>query len=271
MRIVLTRWPHQAGRLEEGLRAAGIDVGFLPLTEQRLPADLTVLRAAVTDLAEGRFQWLLLTSATTVWALQEAGWDGDVPEGTRIGVTGPGTAQALPSAAPQAWMPHREASAAGILAELPAPRPGEQVLLPQSAQARPQLVNGLRSAGWEVTQVTAYETVDRVREGTLPPSGADDRCAGVVGPAELAGAEAVLITSSTAARAWARLTLPGESDTPALLAIGRPTAQTLDELQLSARMLEDVSAAAVLRALGVAPGPEHARPRPVDRRPGTGH
>ena len=144
MRILLTRWPSQSGRLEQGLRAAGLDVGFLPLTDQRLPEDLTALRAALTELASGRFSWLLLTSGTTVWALQQASWDGTVPSGTRVGVTGAGTARVLAErmGATDVWMPRDEASAAGMLAELPRPfsddrSRGQRMLLPQSAQARP--------------------------------------------------------------------------------------------------------------------------------------
>lgn len=270
MRIILTRWPDQAGPLEEGLQAAGVDVGFLPLTEQRLPPDLAPLRAAVAELAGGRFDWLLLTSGTTVWALQEAGWDGHVPSGTRVGVTGPGTARVLPEAAGQeAWMPRREASAAGILTELPEPAPGQRILLPQSAQARPQLVEGLRAAGWEVTHLTAYETISRVSAGALPRSGAAvstagavdiagaaggaDGEAGVVDVGGLSAADTVLITSSTAAEAWAQLgsvradSEPGER--PRLLAIGRPTAHTLRSLDLPAITLDDVTAGAVMRAL----------------------
>ena len=49
MRIALTRDPAQAGPLEAGLRAAGLDVQFLPVTEQRLPADTTELTSALAD------------------------------------------------------------------------------------------------------------------------------------------------------------------------------------------------------------------------------
>lgn len=244
MRIVLTRWPHQAGQLEAGLREVGVDVGFLPVTEQRLPQDLGELQAAVADLAAGRVDWLLLTSRTTVWALQQAGWDGTVPSGTRIGVTGSGTAQALPRGSEDVWMPHREASAAGILTCLPDAEPGERVVLPQSAQARPQLVEGLRASGRDVTQVTAYETVSRVTDGSLPPS----QDPGALGPGDLTDADVMLVTSSSAARAWSQLKL-ADGVRPRLLAIGRPTAVTLAELGLPARTLDGVSAGAVMRAL----------------------
>ncbi|GAB3187551.1 uroporphyrinogen-III synthase [Nesterenkonia suensis] len=250
MRIILTRWPDQAGRLEEGLQAAGVDVGFLPLTRQRLPTDLTPLRDAVGRLTAGQFDWLLLTSGTTVWALQQAGWDGTVPSVTRIGVTGAGTARSLPPAVrDRVWMPQREASAAGILTELPEPASGERILLPQSAQARSQLVEGLRAAGWEVTHTTAYETVRRVHAGALPPSGlTGEEAVDVVDTGDLSTSDTVLITSSTAARAWSQLRL-ADGVRPRLLAIGRPTAQALRELELPARTLDDVTAGAVMRAL----------------------
>uniref|UniRef100_UPI0023F8BCA8 uroporphyrinogen-III synthase n=1 Tax=Micrococcus terreus TaxID=574650 RepID=UPI0023F8BCA8 len=61
-RIVLTRQPVQAGRLEQDLRDAGCTVRFLPLTDFELPADLTQLRRALERLGAGEYAWLLLTS-----------------------------------------------------------------------------------------------------------------------------------------------------------------------------------------------------------------
>lgn len=180
MRIALTRDPAQAGPLEAGLRAAGLQVQFLPLTEQRLPADTAELTTTLERLARGDFSWLLLTSGNTVRALHRMGWDGTVPEGVRIGVVGPGTARVLEELTQlsEPWMPTAEQSAAGIIEEMPVPAPGETptVFLPQSAQARAELREGLTALGWEVTAVSAYETGFLVTEGRLEPENPRTGC-----------------------------------------------------------------------------------------------
>lgn len=230
-RILLTRRLSQAGSLEAGLREAGYEVGFLPLTEQRLPEDLGELSAAITGLERGDFAVVALTSGNTVRSLLTAGWSGTLPEETDAAVTGPGTARVLQELTEitDPWMPTREASAEGILAEIPhPPEPEMRLLLPQSAQARPRLAEGLRELGWRVTTVTAYETVPLP---ALP--------AGV----ELSGDDVLLITSSSAAEAYAGLGLAAQ---PVLLAIGRPTAESMETLGLScAGVLSEITAAGV--------------------------
>lgn len=268
MRIALTRDPAQAGPLEAGLRAAGLQVQFLPLTEQRLPADTAELTTALDRLGRGDFSWLMLTSGNTVRALHRMGWDGTVPEGVRIGVVGPGTARVLEELTQlsEPWMPAAEQSAAGIIEEMPVPEPGETptVLLPQSAQARAELREGLTALGWEVTAVSAYETGFLVTDGRLEPGESPHRLLPAPDTADildldqlaadlrrdrLTGVDAVvlLVTSSSAADALADLGVP---ERVRLLAIGRPTAKTLTRRGIPARVLREPSADAVLAALG---------------------
>lgn len=229
MRIVLTRSPQQAGRLEKELAEAGLDAAHLPLTRQVLPPDPEPLTMALRRLGVGEFDWLILTSSNTVRFLFQGGWDGLVPDRTRVGVVGPGTASSLTerTGISDVWMP-QDHSAAGILNELDA-APGA-LLLPQSAQARPQLAEGLRAAGWDVTQVPAYDTVPVEGELPLQP-GPDD---------------VVLLTASSAAREWHRRGLTAGT----VLAIGEPTARTLRELGAPAdAVLPEPTAAGVLAAL----------------------
>lgn len=230
MRIVLTRAPSQAGLLEAGLEEAGVEVGFFPLTEQRLPADPQALTMAITELERGAFDWLLITSGNTVRFLKRAGWSG-CTGGARTGVVGAGTASVLHELTGIAdpWRPQHEASAAGILEELPIPRPGGRLLLPQSAQARPALREGLMERGWAVTAATAYETVPL----SAPRGGPD-------------GADVLLITSSSAAEAWVTCEAPPVT----VLAIGEPTAETLRRLgRPASAVLSEPTAAGVLAAL----------------------
>lgn len=246
-RILLTRRPAQAGPLEAGLREAGFEVDFLPLTAQRLPEDRTELTAAIDRLEQGDFTVIMLTSGNTVRSLLTAGWSGDLPEDTEAAVTGPGTARVLQELTEiiDPWMPTREASAEGILAEIPHPSEDDcRLLLPQSAQARPRLAEGLAELGWEVTTATAYETVPLDDPlGAAPLPGGTSGVGSSAGP----GGDVLLLTSSTAAQAAARLQLPAQLR---LLAIGRPTAQTMEEFGLPcAGVLPEVSAAGVRQAL----------------------
>lgn len=212
----------------------------MPLTQQILPADLGELESTVSRLQQGEFSWLMLTSGNTVRTLLRCGWAGTVPQTTGVGVVGPGTARVLDQLTGIAdpWMPRLQHSAEGILAELPSPAPGEnpRLLLPQSAQARPELVIGLQALGWDTTQVTAYQTVGLDPESPGPSSARrllpDQPTAGtssgaVLTVSDLNTYDAVLVTSSTAAEQWATQHAVPEVR---LLAIGDPTAETLQRL-----------------------------------------
>lgn len=183
-RVLLTRQPAQSGDLESGLRAAGHEVGFLPLTDFEVPADSGRLEEAVVRLVAGEYAWLVVTSPNAVRALTRSGWDGALPGPTRVAVTGPGTARVLAAAGcpVNPWMPDGDASAAGIIAAFPsagepatvpaAEVPGAEVsgtevsassdrrvLLPQSALATAEVAEALGARGWTVDRVEAYRTV----------------------------------------------------------------------------------------------------------------
>lgn len=257
MRLVLTRHPGQAGHMEAAARGAGYEVAFLPLTHQQLPQDPSDLRAAVEQLRGGDFDWLLLTSPNTVRALIACGWTGRLPPETRVAAVGPGTARVLQehTQLQPHWMAH-DHSAAGILAELETPAQGQRMLLPQSAQARPALAEGLRARGWVLTHVIAYQTVPTAFSGApqpephtlLPPPAAEGTAAGaLLRPWELRGDDVVLVTSSSAAEAYAGLQNP---QAVTLLAIGEPTAAMMHRLKLpSAAVLSEPTAEGLLTAM----------------------
>ncbi|MDO5492606.1 MAG: uroporphyrinogen-III synthase [Nesterenkonia sp.] len=233
-RIVVTRDGAAAGRLEAQLLDAGHQVAHMPLTEQRVLDDDAELRRGLVALREGRYEVLLLTSANTVRALCRAGWDGAADPTTRVVVTGAGTALALEdlTGLTETWSPKAEASAAGILRELPPPRTSARALLPQSLQARSDLASGLTDQGWSVDHVPAYRTVARCgpEAARLSPDRRlipDDGAA--LRPEDLRAEDVVLITSSTAAEVWAGI---GDARLRPhrVLAIGAPTAATLEAL-----------------------------------------
>jgi uroporphyrinogen-III synthase len=155
LRVVVTRAEHQAGGLAEAFAVAGAIVELLPLLEVVPPADPRPVERAASELA--LYDWLVFTSANAVDAFLP--WTGGgVPARLRIAVVGPATAAAL-----RAWEiePHliaARAEAEGLLAEL-GPQVGRsrRVLLPQAADARPTLADGLAQAGAEPVVVIAYD------------------------------------------------------------------------------------------------------------------
>jgi uroporphyrinogen-III synthase len=159
LRVVVTRAEHQAGDLAEAFAAAGAAVELLPLLEIIPPADPRPLERAASELA--LYDWLVFTSTNAVEAFLPL-TGGSVPGRLRIAVVGPATAEAL-----RAWEiePHLvaggvagRADAEGLLAELgPLVDRSRRVLLPQAADARPTLAEGLARAGAEAVAIVAYD------------------------------------------------------------------------------------------------------------------
>lgn len=310
--VVMTRQPEQSGAVEAGLTAAGHRVAYLPLTDFELPADRGPLRAAVARLAPNPAvnttpnpshdagppagaqlplaggpagadapAWLVLTSPNTVRALARCGWDGRVGPGTRIAVTGPGTARVLAEAScPEIpWMPVDDASAGGIVAQFPVPDTvpdtgpetiglgtvGRRVLLPQSSLATSEVADGIERRGWDVERVEAYRTVpypaapgrrllvgtdDHGRYGGAPGTsgGAGEPDTTVVTVEDLVGADVVL-TSPSAVSELVRRQGTGVPAGTRFIAIGRPTQAAAEGLGLDLAGTAASPDAAGLRAV----------------------
>jgi uroporphyrinogen-III synthase len=203
-RIVITR--PTTGRLGERLVADGAQVDHVPLISIGPPADGgAALRAALAEL--DRFDWLVVTSGNGAAEV------GDAAAGHRavhLAAVGPATAAVLEARAgrPVDLVP-QQPDADGLLAAFP-PAP-TRVLLAQADLAGDRLAAGLRAAGHDVVAVEAYRTM-------LVPPGDDELRL-------LAGADAVVLASGSAADSWSRA-LAGEPSTvpAAVVAIGRRTA-----------------------------------------------
>jgi len=244
--VVLLRSPDRAGPMADELRARGARVRLMPLIDFQRPADTGPVSAGLQGLGRGEFDWIILTSATTVQALGAAAEAAgstlaELCTGTSVAAVGSGTSRALEAAGITAdLLPARDQSARGLAALWPAPGPGRnRVFLPQADIANPFLRTSLAAAGWDVAAVPAYETVDYPAPGDrriIPPvnypeemlmTPADYRAwaAAAEGDAETARARAVVVTSPSTARRFVRDALqPG---TTVLVAIGDPTAAEL--------------------------------------------
>jgi uroporphyrinogen-III synthase len=187
-RVLVPRGGEWGERVAAMLTAEGARAVVVPLIAFAPPDDLGALDAAVGRLAEGTYDWLAVTSGTTVTALAERvravfGPDGrlaDLLGTTRVAAVGPGTARVLGEHGVTAeLLPSGERSGAGLVAEMgplvrahlgraadgaaaaddPGTVRGPHVLVPHSDLAEPTVVGGLREAGWAVDEVVAYRTV----------------------------------------------------------------------------------------------------------------
>ncbi len=154
VRVVVTRAEHQAERLARSFAAAGAKVERLPLLAILPPHDSRPLERAAAELP--LYDWAVFTSANAVEALMQfAG--GRLPPRLRAAAVGSATADAL-----RAWEiePAVVASSdSASLVDALAPHVGRRrrVLVPQAADARPTLADGLAEAGAEVAVVVAYD------------------------------------------------------------------------------------------------------------------
>lgn len=170
-RIVNTRAAHQAEVLNRLLRMQGAVPQDYPCIDIVPPEDSTRLDASLADLVEGRFDWLVLTSANTVFALSERlrvlglTLSGG---GFRVAAVGPTTAAVarLHLGLESITLP-AEYVAESLANALPV-EPGARVFLPESAIARPTLAENLKARGAAVSAVEAYQTVCRHGGVDLP-------------------------------------------------------------------------------------------------------
>jgi len=164
-RIVVTRARAQASRLTRRLEALGAEAIEAPAIRIEPPTDPAPLTEAARAAAEGRFDWIVFTSANGVDAFFEAlaarGLDARALARTRIASIGPATTERLASRGiradlqPPAYTGAAVAEALGQRADLA----GAAVLLPRADIAPPQLAEALAAAGASVTDVAAYRTV----------------------------------------------------------------------------------------------------------------
>ncbi len=212
-RVVVTRSSDQASRLSDRLRAEGLDPFEVPLITVRVSDDhRSQLREAVQRLET--FEWVALTSPNAVAAFAEAVSDaGIVPVNSfpLVAVVGPGTAEA---AAERGWNPAllaATASGQGLLEAMRSLEPSS-VLCPLAAAARVTLPEGLRTLGWTVTQVVAYETVP------LQPSAETLD--------EAMACDAIAFASSSSVEAWCAATAGLTVTPPLVVSIGPQTSAT---------------------------------------------
>lgn len=201
------------------LRADGATPVIAPLINFAPTEDKAALEQALRDLADGVFDWLTVTSATTVDVLYSYG--ATIPESTKVAAVGETTATALQAVGYGVdLVPDTDNSAAGLARQLLA-RESEprRILTLRSEIAKPVLTDALIAAGHDVHSVVAYRTV-----GVPAPERAHrDVLNGRI--------NAILVTSGSVAE-QVREQFPDIPDQTIIAAIGPRTARDADAVGL---------------------------------------
>ncbi|MEO8908118.1 MAG: uroporphyrinogen-III synthase [Microbacteriaceae bacterium] len=201
--------------------------------------DAPALKEALAALAAGAFDWMTITSATTVDVL--SAWHAVVPTTTRIAAVGETTAAALVAAGYKVdLVPAEDNSARGLLTEWEAATNGIvplRILTLRSAIAKPLLTDGLIRIGHTVSSVVAYRTVGvPVREQVVA-----DVAAGRI--------HAILVTSGSVAEQVQTQLGPVRAGT-LIAAIGPRTAKDAEAVGLRVDIVAtERSAAALIDAI----------------------
>lgn len=162
-RVVVTRAPHQAVELETRLRQQNAVPLLYPCIEIVPAADLTPLQDALIAASSGAFNWLILTSANTVFALEQVlqslKLDMSILRHLHVAAVGSSTAKA----AEERLKLHIELIPENFTSEALVASfhfaSNQRILLPQSALAETILSDVLTEMGAVVTAIEAYQTV----------------------------------------------------------------------------------------------------------------
>lgn len=150
----------RGGKWGDGVAATLRTYGALPVIAPIInfasTDDTAGLANAFHELADGQFEWVVVTSATTVDVF--VGHRVTIPPSTRVAAVGETTAAALTLAGYRVdFIPQSDNSARGLVKEWPST--SGRVLIPQSDIAEPTLVSGITKLGLDAQFVSAYRTV----------------------------------------------------------------------------------------------------------------
>lgn len=160
-RVLVPRGGPWGDSVAADLRSKGASPVVAAMINFAPTADAPALEAALARLANGEFDWMTVTSATTVDVLSAQ--RAVVPQTTRVAAVGETTAAALAAAGYHVdLVPSEDNSARGLLDEWEAATQGAfplRILTLRSEIAKPLLTEGLRRIGHDVESVVAYRTV----------------------------------------------------------------------------------------------------------------
>lgn len=215
-RVVVTRAREQASGLVERLTALGAEVVELPAIE-------VVDSVEPLHLDPASYDWVVFTSANAVARVVPTLRDARAFGTARIAVVGTATAEALGRHNLVADLVPEQFVAESLVEAFPSGT--GRVLVPQAADARPALADGLQAKGWTVDVVEAYRTQP------VEPSAETLAAA--------AQADAVTFTSSSTVTNY--VDAAGIDDVPPVVAcIGPVTAETARAAGLTVDVVAEV-------------------------------
>jgi uroporphyrinogen-III synthase len=230
----------RGGKWGDGVAATLRGFGAIPVIAPMINFasldDATALTTALDELQAGQFDWVVITSSTTVDVLVSQRVV--IPATTKVAAVGETTGGALALAGYRVdYVPEADNSARGLVKEWPQAEIEGRVLIPQSDIAEPTLVSGLSDLGLDVQFVAAYRTVgvhvaDNIR---------DDVASGRI--------TAILVTSGSVARQIAAQLAPLPAET-IVACIGPRTAFDARAAGLTVHLIsESRSATSLIDAL----------------------
>lgn len=219
-RVLVPRGGPWGDGVAASLRNQGAIPVVAPLINFAPTNDQESLDRALADLEAGAFDWLTVTSATTVDVL--FAHRTTIPAETKVAAVGETTAAALQAVGYRVdLVPERDNSAAGMAEQMIALEPeARDILTLRSEIAKPVLTRLLMEAGHRVRSVVAYRTVG------VPVT---ERIAEDVRNGRI---NAILVTSGSVAE-QVRQQFPEIPDTTVIAAIGPRTAKDARRAGLS--------------------------------------
>mgnify|MGYP003144856348 FL=1 len=236
VRVLVPRggnWGDSVAALLRGHSAVPV---IAPLINFAPSENVPALANAFHELNDGQFDWIAVTSATTVDVLTVSGVK--IPDNTKIAAVGETTASALNLAGYRVdFVPELDNSGRGLVKEWPDSTSGLRVLAPQSNLADTTLVDGLGALGHEVVSVSAYSTVGIPVADTVREDVASGRIA------------AILVSSGSVARQVAEQLAP-LPETTIVACIGPRTAFDARDAGLTVHVIaEDRSSQSLVETL----------------------
>ena len=245
-RVLVPRGGPWGDGVAASLRRQGAVPVIAPLINFAPTNDQATLEQALDELAAGSFDWLTVTSATTVDVLYA--YRAVIPAATKIAAVGETTAAALQAVGYRVdLVPERDNSAAGMAEQMIALEPeARDILTLRSEIAKPVLTRMLSDAGHRVRSVVAYRTVG------VPVT---DRIAEDVRSGRI---NAILVTSGSVAE-QVHAQFPEVPPTTLIAAIGPRTAKDARRAGLSVDVIADTQTVdALIDAVGKFPLPHAA-------------
>jgi uroporphyrinogen-III synthase len=231
-RVLVPRGGKWGDGVAAALRGYGAVPVIAPLINFAASDDAAALAAALRDLQSGSFDWIVITSATTVDVLMSQSVV--IPPATKIAAVGETTGAALSLAGYRVdYVPEADNSARGLVKEWPHGEIAGRVLVPQSDIAEPTLVTGLSALGLNVQFVSAYRTVGVPVTDHVRADVADGRIA------------AILVSSGSVARQIAQQLAPLPEET-IVACIGPRTAYDARAAGLAVNVIAETRSATSL-------------------------